>query len=182
MPVELRKRKAPAPPAPAPAQKKASKSKRAKPAEPRKKEVEKTAEAASPKAESPARAGGQVAVGETIDLQGFGGEVELNDGKKTTLKQLVEDSKAGVVLFTYPKASTPGCEYYWSLGRCGRCSPSGPSSRSYSCQMTRLTCISPSLSLSLLSYRHDPGLPLPRLLHTPDGRRPRYLRPELRLA
>jgi len=48
-------------------------------------------------------------VGEVIDLDTFGGEVETNDGKKVTLKQLVEQSKAGVALFTYPKASTPGC-------------------------------------------------------------------------
>ncbi|KAI1439248.1 thioredoxin-like protein [Xylaria sp. CBS 124048] len=49
------------------------------------------------------------AVGDTISLQDFGGEVETNDGVKTTLKALVDESKAGVVLFTYPKASTPGC-------------------------------------------------------------------------
>ncbi|RHZ56774.1 thioredoxin peroxidase DOT5 [Aspergillus thermomutatus] len=48
-------------------------------------------------------------VGDTIDLDGFGGEVELNDGMKTTLKHLVETSKSGIVLFTYPRASTPGC-------------------------------------------------------------------------
>jgi peroxiredoxin Q/BCP len=48
-------------------------------------------------------------VGDTIDLATFGGEVETHDGTKTTLKQLVEASKGGVVLFTYPKASTPGC-------------------------------------------------------------------------
>ncbi|KAF2418786.1 AhpC-TSA-domain-containing protein [Tothia fuscella] len=48
-------------------------------------------------------------VGEIIDLEGFGGDIETQDGKKTTLKQLVDESKAGVVLFTYPKASTPGC-------------------------------------------------------------------------
>lgn len=35
--------------------------------------------------------------------------METQDGEKTTLKKLVEGSKAGVVLFTYPKASTPGC-------------------------------------------------------------------------
>ena len=50
-------------------------------------------------------------VGNTIDLDGFGGEIELNDGAKTTLKHLVETSKLGVVLFTYPRASTPGCEF-----------------------------------------------------------------------
>lgn len=48
-------------------------------------------------------------VGDTIDLANFGGEVETHDGKKTTLAKLVEESKGGVVLFTYPKASTPGC-------------------------------------------------------------------------
>ncbi|KAF2771200.1 AhpC-TSA-domain-containing protein [Teratosphaeria nubilosa] len=47
--------------------------------------------------------------GSTITLEGFGGEIETNEGEKTTLAKLVEASKAGVVLFTYPKASTPGC-------------------------------------------------------------------------
>lgn len=48
-------------------------------------------------------------IGDSLSLDGFGGEVETHEGVKTTLKQLVEESKAGVVLFTYPKASTPGC-------------------------------------------------------------------------
>ncbi|OIW23447.1 alkyl hydroperoxide reductase/ thiol specific antioxidant/ Mal allergen, partial [Coniochaeta ligniaria NRRL 30616] len=48
-------------------------------------------------------------VGDIINLDGFGGEIATNDGTKTTLKALVDESKAGVVLFTYPKASTPGC-------------------------------------------------------------------------
>ncbi|KAK4575161.1 thioredoxin peroxidase dot5 [Recurvomyces mirabilis] len=60
--------------------------------------------AAAPKAKS-----GPPEVGESVELEGFGGEVETNDGEKTTLAKLVEESKAGVVLFTYPKASTPGC-------------------------------------------------------------------------
>nr|POE85523.1 peroxiredoxin dot5 [Quercus suber] len=47
--------------------------------------------------------------GDKIELDGFGGEVETNDGEKTSLTKLVATSKAGVVLFTYPKASTPGC-------------------------------------------------------------------------
>ncbi|KAJ5893222.1 AhpC-TSA-domain-containing protein [Penicillium taxi] len=47
--------------------------------------------------------------GDKVDFDGFGGEVETNDGKKVSLKSLVEESEAGVVLFTYPKASTPGC-------------------------------------------------------------------------
>jgi peroxiredoxin Q/BCP len=49
--------------------------------------------------------------GRVIPLDTFGGEIQTNDGKKTTLKQLVEASKSGVVLFTYPKASTPGCPF-----------------------------------------------------------------------
>ena len=34
---------------------------------------------------------------------------QTNDGDKVTLKKLLDESKSGVVLFTYPKASTPGC-------------------------------------------------------------------------
>lgn len=52
---------------------------------------------------------GPAKIGDKIDFDGFGGEVETNDGESTTLQSLVEKSKAGVVLFTYPKASTPGC-------------------------------------------------------------------------
>ncbi len=59
---------------------------------------------------SSASTGGTPKVGDTIDLSSFGGEVETHDGKKTTLAKLVEESKGGVVLFTYPKASTPGCK------------------------------------------------------------------------
>ncbi|KAG5971307.1 hypothetical protein E4U56_006946 [Claviceps arundinis] len=66
------------------------------------------AAAADTDAASPAAAK-KVAVGDVIDLDGFGGEIEINDGKKTTLKELVEESGSGVVVFTYPKASTPGC-------------------------------------------------------------------------
>ena len=61
---------------------------------------------------SPVASTGPPGVGDHIILQGFGGEVETNDGTKVTLAKLVEDSKAGVVLFTYPKASTPGCKHH----------------------------------------------------------------------
>ena len=98
MPVELRKRKAPAPPAAAPPAKKKAPAKKAAP-----KPAKKDAPAAAAK--------GKVAVGDSITLDGFGGEIETNDGKKTTLKKLVDESKSGVVLFTYPKASTPGCKH-----------------------------------------------------------------------
>jgi thioredoxin-dependent peroxiredoxin len=101
--VELRKRKAAAAPAPAPPAKKNS--------NPIKKIVDKAKDAVI---DAPAKATngtGKLAVGDTISLDGFGGEVETHTGEKTTLKRLLGDSKAGVVLFTYPKASTPGCEY-----------------------------------------------------------------------
>lgn len=122
MPVELRKRKD-APPAPAPPAKKKASAK-AKKAESEKTVVEKVQETVAEKAEAVKEVvapkssngasakkatGGAPKVGDSIDLSTFGGEVETNDGKKTTLAKLVEESKGGVVLFTYPKASTPGC-------------------------------------------------------------------------
>jgi peroxiredoxin Q/BCP len=108
MPPELRKRKAPAtePAAAPPAKKKG----------PVAKAIAKVKEAVTPKKTKTAKttngdaSASKVAVGDTIALEGFGGEVELNDGTKTTLKALLADSQAGVVLFTYPKASTPGCK------------------------------------------------------------------------
>ncbi|EFZ01915.1 peroxiredoxin (PRX) family protein [Metarhizium robertsii] len=118
MPVELRKRKAPQPPpAPAPAAKKATKpgrpAKSKKPEPAAKKEDEKPAAPAAAAAASPpptaAPSSKKVAVGQVIDLDGFGGEIQTNDGETTTLKKLLEESGSGVVLFTYPKASTPGC-------------------------------------------------------------------------
>ncbi|KAL9944942.1 hypothetical protein D7B24_005171 [Verticillium nonalfalfae] len=113
MPVELRKRKAPEPaPAPAAAKKKAPAAKKAVKPAPKAEETDAPEE--KPKEEPVAAAAvaakpAKVAEGEVITLDGFGGEIETNDGKKTTLKALVDESKAGVVLFTYPKASTPGC-------------------------------------------------------------------------
>lgn len=139
MPVELRKRKAREPPAPAPVTKKAApkatkakataaaKAKAAKPA-PAKKVVEESKEDLTeeekeepkkeePKKEEPKKAeakkaakSDKVEVGDIIDLDTFGGEIETNDGETTSLKKLVDESEAGVVLFTYPKASTPGCK------------------------------------------------------------------------
>ncbi|KAH7026153.1 thioredoxin-like protein [Microdochium trichocladiopsis] len=103
MPVELRKRKAPAAPPP-PAPKRQSKASKV---------ATKVKEAVTGKsgatASPAAKPGARPSVGAQIDLEGFGGEIETNDGEKTTLKALVEQSQSGVVLFTYPKASTPGC-------------------------------------------------------------------------
>jgi len=105
MPPELRKRKAAAvEPATAPPAKKKG---------PVAKAVAKVKQAVtgSPKVAKTngSSSASQVVVGQTISLDGFGGEVETHDGMKTTLKKLVDESTAGVVLFTYPKASTPGC-------------------------------------------------------------------------
>jgi peroxiredoxin Q/BCP len=124
MPVELRKRKE-APPAPVQPTKKKATAKAKKP-ESEKTVVEKVQEVVAEKVEAvkeavsgtsngaaskpAATAGGKPKAGDTIDLTSFGGEIETNDGKKTTLAKLVEESKGGVVLFTYPKASTPGCK------------------------------------------------------------------------
>jgi len=118
--VELRKRKE-APPAPEKPAKKAGNSKstatnaKEKVAQATERAEEAVAEvvAGDPVAEpatEPASSGTSSAVvGNTVDLSTFGGEIETHEGQKVTLKRLVEDSKAGVVLFTYPKASTPGC-------------------------------------------------------------------------
>jgi peroxiredoxin Q/BCP len=89
-------------------------------------------------------------VGDTIDLATFGGEVETHDGTKTTLKQLVEASKGGVVLFTYPKASTPGCKF--------------------------APAPAPTIPLHTLTRRrHHAGLPLPRLVRAPHCNGLRHL-------
>ncbi|KAI1009439.1 hypothetical protein LB504_003302 [Fusarium proliferatum] len=127
MPMELRKRKASTAPPPPPVKRKsttkvpkaAAKVKEAAAKVTEKKEEpeeakgeEKTEEepkAEEPKAEESKKTGGKPKVGDVVDLDGFGGEIETNDGEKTTLKKLVDESKSGVVLFTYPKASTPGC-------------------------------------------------------------------------
>jgi thioredoxin-dependent peroxiredoxin len=165
--VELRKRKTP-PPAPVrPAKKKAapkaekpkeSKVSKAKAAVAEKIEAVKEAVTGKPNGEkaeapaAPAAPGSAPKVGDSIDLPGFGGEVETHEGTKTSLSKLVEQSKSGVVLFTYPKASTPGCEY----------SPC-------------LRLVYQSLTLPL--YRYQTSMLFPRLVHAPNGHWLRHLRP-----
>jgi peroxiredoxin Q/BCP len=103
--VELRKRKAPAEAAPPPPAKKSS--------NPVKKVIETAKEAVLGNSESSGGAtngSAKIAVGQTIALDGFGGELETHTGEKVTLSKLLEQSQAGVVLFTYPKANTPGCK------------------------------------------------------------------------
>lgn len=99
--VELRKRKAPTEAASAPPAKKTSKVKGPKGA---------ATHATSGAKTLPADGtNGKSRVDHPVDLTSFGGEIERNDGEKVTLKQLLEESKSGVIIFTYPKASTPGC-------------------------------------------------------------------------
>lgn len=99
--VELRKRKTPAEPAaPPPPAKKANSVK---------------SSVSSQKRESSANGSATakrttISLGDTVNLDDFGGEIETNDGEKVTLKKLVDESKSGIVIFTYPKASTPGCK------------------------------------------------------------------------
>ena len=123
--VELRKRPAP-PAAPPPAKKRAAPKPKAKatrkkeeaPTEAAPAKAEEAAPAppsapepaAAPVADAPEVKAGAAKLGYTINLEDYGGEVETHDEKKVTLAKLVEASKAGVVLFTYPKASTPGCK------------------------------------------------------------------------
>ncbi|KAI1040882.1 hypothetical protein LB505_008806 [Fusarium chuoi] len=129
MPMELRKRKASTAPPPPPVKRKSTTKvpkaaakvkeaaakvteKKEEPEEAKEEEEKKTEEepkAEESKAEESKKTGGKPKVGDVVDLDGFGGEIETNDGEKTTLKKLVDESKSGVVLFTYPKASTPGC-------------------------------------------------------------------------
>jgi peroxiredoxin Q/BCP len=105
----LRKRAAPPPAPERPAKKPAA-------AKPKKSLVEKVvanvkkgaAKAEAAVTNGASSSGKAPVVGDVIDVKGFGGEVETHEGVKTTLAELVEKSEAGVVLFTYPKASTPG--------------------------------------------------------------------------
>jgi hypothetical protein len=162
--VELRKRKAAAEPAPPPAHKKNSK--------PIKKAVDKAKEAVSSEPVEMKNGTGKLAVADTIELDGFGGEVETLDGEKTNMKKLVDNSKAGVVLFTYPKASTPGCECCLLSSFSSRIK-GGPKSQSF----TSLFFLSPLIfSLSLLlvywksaSIMYGCSVVCPQLLNSGPG-------------
>ena len=99
--VELRKRKAPAEAAPAPPPKKSS--------NPVKKALDAAKDAVIGNSAS-SEGSAKIVVGQTIALEGFGGELETHTGDKVTLSKLLEQSQAGAVIFTYPKANTPGCK------------------------------------------------------------------------
>lgn len=113
MVVELRKRKAP-PTQPEPAPKKTAAPKKTKAAAKNAK-----TEASSKPAPAPPAASAAPKVGDVVSLKGFGGEIQTEDGATTTLEALVASSKSGVVLFTYPRASTPGCTKQACLFRDG---------------------------------------------------------------
>ena len=117
--VELRKRKTP-PPAPARPAKKKAPAKSEKPAKGKGLKATVTEKVEAVKEKVTRKSNGEKEatplpasapkVGDSVDLAAFGGEIETHEGTKTTLAKLLEESKSGVVLFTYPKASTPGCK------------------------------------------------------------------------
>jgi len=114
--VELRKRKAPAEAAPAPPPKKSS--------NPVKKALDAAKDAVignSASSEGATNGSAKIAVGQTIALEGFGGELETHTGDKVTLSKVLEQSQAGVVIFTYPKANTPGCKFNFPFSPVKRC-------------------------------------------------------------
>lgn len=57
----------------------------------------------------------ELVAGDTINTDGFGGDISTHTGEKATLKSLLESCQNGVILFTYPKASTPGCKSLFLL-------------------------------------------------------------------
>jgi len=69
----------------------------------------------------------RVTVGDTLPLQGFGGEIKTDEGKKTTLEELVATSRNGVLIWTFakaggPEAITQACEFrdrYEPITGCG---------------------------------------------------------------
>lgn len=107
--VDLRKRKAPN--APAPAAKKAKKEqtsssdKKARDDEHKAKKVSSTAKAV----ETSSSASKLLKVGSDIPSATLALQITTQDGTSTTLSALLSSSDTGIIIFTYPKASTPGC-------------------------------------------------------------------------
>lgn len=73
------------------------------------------AEGAAPAATSSTKLD-KASVGSKITLAGFGGTVSTHEGRQVSVQELLQEVEAspgdkgkGLVLFTYPKASTPGC-------------------------------------------------------------------------
>ena len=111
MPPVLRKRKAVEPAPPPPAKKQTPVAKPAAKAKAAVSEAKATKTNGAATAAAPVKKSAKVEAGDSITLAGFGGEIETQGGEKTSLQKLVEKSEKGVVLFTYPRASTPGCMF-----------------------------------------------------------------------
>ncbi len=158
--VELRKRKAAEAPAPPPLTKRPSSVKSA----PSKGKAAATENKDA--STNGASSSSKVTTGNTIDLDEFGGEVVTNEGEKTTLKKLVDDSKGGVVLFTYPKASTPGCRF----------SVSQRLSKFCAAYLIFNLLQQSNDYLEINSNRHYSGLPFQRRLQAIDRNGVLYLR------
>jgi len=101
-----------APPAPAPAPKKRATPTEGKPSVAKKakttaKAIADGAKSAAQKKKPAATATGGLQEGDVIpgDLP----EVQTHDGKTITVAKLLEDANKGIIIFAYPKASTPGC-------------------------------------------------------------------------
>ncbi|PGH04761.1 hypothetical protein AJ79_06982 [Helicocarpus griseus UAMH5409] len=114
--VELRKRKAPAEPL-KPAATKSTAKRTKKTTKPDastttpapQKETATTTTTTTTKAVTAVPSQKPLKIGDIVDFDKIGAEISTHDGTSTSLKTLVEESKSGVVLFTYPRASTPGC-------------------------------------------------------------------------
>lgn len=59
---------------------------------------------------------GKDSVGSKVPVAGFGGTVSTHEGRQVTVQELLHEVETsvggkgkGLVIFTYPKASTPGC-------------------------------------------------------------------------
>ncbi|EGD94691.1 hypothetical protein TESG_02199 [Trichophyton tonsurans CBS 112818] len=98
-----------APPAAEPEKADKKEEKKEKKEEKKEEEIEEKKEAKGEEETGEKAAGGVPEEGDVLDLSQFEAEIELNDGTKTSFRKLLEESKEGVAVFTYPKASTPGC-------------------------------------------------------------------------
>lgn len=99
-----------APPAAEPEKADKKEEKKEKKEEKKEEEIEEKKEAKGEEETGEKAAGGVPEEGDVLDLSQFEAEIELNDGTKTSFRKLLEESKEGVAVFTYPKASTPGCK------------------------------------------------------------------------
>lgn len=106
--VELRKRAAPPPAAPPAKKKTATATAKARAG---KKGAGAGNDTASETKSEPATS--ELAVGQKVGANGLAAAIETHDGRKVTLQSLLDEADKqvrAVAIFTYPKASTPGCK------------------------------------------------------------------------